>query len=388
MWLQRFKKLKRNIEKTRQKKAKLFKKVQSFFKSPKELRPAKLTNKTGFDIILETCASTKRNIQIARTTDLMYNLQLINVKPKKKKEYQYIFKEGSTVKSKTYNFEEALVRNGIIKWIFGDCQFGEFTVTEAIVDYVAQARRDERVTEKGLPPLEKTYFDKAKKIFEILKEETKIEENLCYSMIGAFWCEIGWAFDQPIYNKEECAGKGQPDTIGPENCGECWFGLTFWSTKEGVIKGINAPVPTDKLQYGGSHTEKTYKGGDTGTEQIPTPDTTKMLCGLDQEWQVKIVNYYVEKLCGKHGKNLIGKGDEDEEAKLCSSFLFKAGGKDPTLEEVDKRANDYIKRHEKDYGGKAKNGFATQMYVAMLFALYMENDEIPELEELDEMIGV
>jgi hypothetical protein len=313
---------------------------------------------------------------------------LINVKPKKKKEYQYIFKQGSTVKSKTYNFEEALVKNGIIKWIFSDCQFGQFTVTEAIVDYVAQARRDERVMEKGLPPLEKSFFDKAKKIFEILLEETNIEENLCYSMIGAFWCEIGWAFDQQIYNKEECAGKGQPNTIGPENCGECWFGLTFWSTKEGVIKGINAPVPTDKWQYGGQHDEFTYKGGKEGTEQIPTPDTTKMLCGLDQEWQVKIVNYYVEKLCGKHGKNLIGKGDEDEEAKLCSSFLFKAGGKDATLEEVDRRANDYIRRHEKDYGGKAKNGFAVQMYVAMLFALYMENDEIPKLEELDEMIGV
>lgn len=349
-----------------------------------------------YEKILRLIEDTGIDVRRSLTTDLMFDNDIFedNYNKYRKTDFIYLAPGFKTKKFKTNNLEDLLWLSGIVKEIFNEVEFGKFKLTETIVEYTAKARRDDRVPDKGLPPLEKSWFDKAKKVFKILLDETKIEENLCYSMIGAFWCEMAWAFDQPIYNKEECAGKGQPNTIGPENCGECWFGLTFWSAKEAVIKGINAPVPLDKWKYGGEHDEFTYKGGKDGTATIPTPDKTKMLCGLSEEWQVKIVNYYVEKTCGKHGKNLIGKGTGDEEEKLYSSFLFKAGGKDPTLEEVDKRVNDYIRRHEKDYGGeknpkyRAKNGFAMQIYVAILFALYLENDEIPKTEEVDKMIGV
>jgi hypothetical protein len=412
MWLQRFKKLKRNIEKTRQQKAKLFKKVQSFFKSPKELRPAKLTNKTGFDIILETCASTKRNIQIARTTDLMYNLQLINVKPKKKKEYQYIFKQGSTVKSKTYSFEEALVKNGIIKWIFGEFEFGDFVVPESIVDYTAQARRDKRVPDKSLPTV-KTLLDKGKKYYEMVEKETEINKKALFGILGAFWSEIAWAFESKDaqINKQEMHGDKSEEeqkelnngtvnanvvtgTTGASGCGEGWFGLTFWSQKQIIIRELK------KLKSSGKLNDPVID------ELIESEDATtgygsngKMLAHCSDETWCKICEIYMKKCAVTSGKALLSDSeDPDMEELLCASFLWKAADgaateKGLNMDAVEDVVQMYIRSHEKQNRAnnpnyKAKNGFAHMIYAGIMLALYMDTNEVPTIEEVDKLIGV
>ena len=52
-----------------------------------------------------------------------------------------------------------------------------------------------------------------------------------------------------------------------------------------------------------------------------------------------------------------------------------------------------METHEKQNKGnnpgyKAKNAFAQQIYAGIMLALYMESNEVTELEEIDNMLGV
>jgi hypothetical protein len=337
---------------------------------------------------------------------------LINVKPKKKKEYQYIFKQGSTVKSKTYNFEEALVKNGIIKWIFGEFEFGDFVVPESIVDYTAQARRDNRVPDKSLPTV-KTLLDKGKKYYEMVEKETEINKKALFGILGAFWSEIAWAFENKNaqINKQEMHGDKSEEeqkelnngtvnanvvtgTTGASGCGEGWFGLTFWSQKQIIIRELK------KLKSSGKLNDPVID------ELIESEDATtgygsngKMLAHCSDETWCKICEIYMKKCAVTSGKALLSDSeDPDMEELLCASFLWKAADgaateKGLNMDAVEDVVQMYIRSHEKQNRAnnpnyKAKNGFAHMIYAGIMLALYMDTNEVPTIEEVDKLIGV
>lgn len=380
MFLQKFRKLKANIAKARNERNKFIKRLSRFIKSPSELRPININKNTQFDKILEAFCITRHQTKLISTTDYLSRPDLLAAKPKKDKQFEYHFKNGSMTVAKANNLEDILVKGGIIKWIFGDLEFGNFMVPEVICEYVAESRRDDRIPDKGLPT-NKALLDKAKSAYETILDNTEMDENIAFSLLGGLWCEMGWAFNgEPIFNKAEQKGDGHEKTIGYSNCGECWFGLTFWETKSKIINRLNAKYPGEFANV--ATEESKYAPG-------------KMLCDYtDDDHQCKILDIFLKEFCGKHGKNMTGQGDDDLETQLYSSFLFKAApAKDPNLEEVKDTVDDYIRQHEKDYkknnpAYRAKNGFTTQIYAAIMLALYMENNEVPELEEIDNLLGV
>jgi len=379
MLLQKFRKLKGNIAKARKEHNKFIKKVAKFIKSPSELRPIKIRKNTQFDKILEAFCITRHQTKLISTTDFLSRPALLAAKPKKDKQFEYSFKNGSMTIAKANNLEDILVKGGIIKWIFGDLEFGNFMVPEVICEYVAESRRDDRIPDKGLPT-NKALLDKAKNAYETILDKTEMDENIAFSLLGGLWCEMGWAFDTVIYNTAEQSGQGLETTAGYSNCGECWFGLTFWQTKSKIIAKL-------KSKYG----DEFANVATVESEYVPG----KMLCDYkDDDHQCKILDIFLKEFCGKHGKNMTGQGDDDLETQLYSSFLFKAApAKDPNLDEVKDTVDDYIKQHEKDYkknnpAYRAKNGFTTQIYAAIMLALYMENNEVPDLEEIDNLLGV
>ena len=334
-----------------------------------------------YEKILRLIEDTGIDVRRSLTTDLMFDNDIFedNYNKYRKTDFIYLAPGFKSKKFQTNNLEDLLWLSGIVKEIFSG-QFGDFEVPSVILDYVAKARADDRVKDSSLPP-NKEYFEKAKKVYETILEKTKITPYVGYSLLGGLWCEMAWAFDKAIVNEDEAAGRGLPGTETYANCGECWFGLTFWNSKKTVISALKAYNPTKYARIPSD--QESYKN-----------QKENMLASFyDYETQCKILEIFLNKLAGKHGKNMTG-GTEDQEVMLYSSFLFKAGpAREPTLEKVKFTAEAYIKQHEKDYGGeknpkyRAKDGFATQIFVACMLAMFIDSGEVPKPEDVDKIIG-
>lgn len=397
MLLQKFRKLKANIAKARKEHKKFIKRVAKFIKSPSELRPIKINKKTQFDKILEAFCITRHQTKLISTTDFLSRPALLTAKPKKDKQFEYSFKRGSKTKIKANKLEDILVKAGIIKWIFSDMEFGDFIVPEIICEYVAEARRDDRIPDKSLPT-NQALLNKGKKYYNMLSDKTCLNKMSLYSMMGALWSEMAWAFENKnaqINTQERDAGKSDAKiknghsvagTQGNSGCGEGWFGLTFWNQKTTIISELKALKSDGKLNdpviNSLINTESGY-----GTNGI-------MLVNCSDETWCKIIEIYLRKCQSTYG-NILTAEDADLEELLYASFLWKAGnfGDGVNLDAVDKTAKRYIETHEKQNKGnnpkyKAKNAFAQQIYAGIILALYMENNEVPKLEEIDDMLGV
>lgn len=397
MFLQKFRKLKANIAKARNERNKFIKRLSRFIKSPSELKPININKNTQFDKILEAFCITRHQTKLISTTDYLSRPDLLGAKPKKDKQFEYSFKRGSTTTAVAYNLEDILIKGGIIDWIFGDMEFGGFVVPEVICEYVAQARRDDRIPDKSLPASQ-ALLDKGKKYYEMLNDKTGLNKMSLFSMMGALWSEMAWAFENKnaqINTQERDGGKEDAKikngnvvagTQGNSGCGEGWFGLTFWDQKTKIISELKALKSSGKLNDPAidnlKNSESEY--GTNGT----------MLVNCSDETWCKIIEIYLRKCQPRYGDILTAE-DPDLEELLYASFLWKAGnfGDGVDLDSVDKTAKRYMETHEKQNKGnnpgyKAKNAFAQQIYAGIMLALYMESNEVTELEEIDNMLGV
>lgn len=282
--------------------------------------------------------------------------------------HEEVYHKGKT-------FKETVVDTGVLASFFG--QFGDFNVPTRVIDGIIEARKNDQVHDTTIDSIPESRYKGAKEVFELLKENTDINEYALYGIIGAMYVECGWNFEDTIYNKDEQGGNGVAGTNGFAGCGECWFGLTFWKQKEKVIFEIDAPshIPRN---------ETAYNNGTTST----------ILASLDKSWQCKIINAYLKK-CAKKQYDILSKeikdisslSDEEMEEQLAASYLWKAGqGKDATLEDACEISETYMRTHEKQGHKNVKHGFYTQIFVAIAFALYLDEDKVYKAKEIDELL--
>ena len=351
-----------------------------------------------YEKILRLIEDTGIDIRRSLTTDLMFDNDVFedNYNIYNKTNFIYLAPGFKTKKFQTNNLEDLLWKSGIVKEIFSG-QFGDFEVPDVIVNYTAQARRDGRIPDKSLP-LSKDLLDKGKKYYKMLSDETGLNKQSLYSMMGALWSEMAWAFENKtaqINTQERDAGKDDAKienghsvkgTKGNSGCGEGWFGLTFWNQKTVIISELK------KLKAAGKISDPAIDNI-TNTEAGYGANGTMLVNCSDETW-CKIIEIYLRKCQPKLGK-ILTNNDADLEELLYASFLWKAGnfGEGVNLSSVDKTAKKYIETHEKQNKGnnpgyKAKNAFAQQIYTGIMLALYMYTGEVPELENIDKEIGV
>lgn len=254
-------------------------------------------------------------------------------------------------------------------------EFGDFVVPQKIIQYVIEARKENYVKDSNIPQ-DKKRFEDAKNVANLFLKETKINSFAIYSIMGALFVECGWSFDGKVYNSLEYAGGGAAGTDGKKGCGECWFGLTFWYQKEKIINKLNPPG----INYNSS-----------------ASPPAGMLTSLDRSWQCKIMEAYMESLPKYHVENLFMENkpnysDEERESILYSTYLWKAGcGYKPTFEDMKECTAKYKATHKKQSKSenfKPNDGFALQIYIAILFSLYIKEDKIYTPAEIDKKIGV
>lgn len=367
-----------------------------------------------YEKILRLIEDTGIDVRRSLTTDLMYDNDIFedNYKKYQKTDFIYLAPGFKSKKFQTNNFENVLWLSGIVKEIFDEIEFGKFKLTEAIVDYTAQARRDKRVPDKSLPTT-KTLLDKGKKYYEMVEKETEINKMALFGILGAFWSEMAWAFESKDsqINKQEMHGDKSEEeqkelnngtvnanvvtgTTGASGCGEGWFGLTFWSQKQIIIRELKKLKSAGKLNDPVIDELKESEDATTGYGS-----NGKMLAHCSDETWCKICEIYMKKCAVTSGKVLLSDAeDPDIEELMCASFLWKAGDgeaykKGLNMDTVEDVVQMYITSHEKQNRAnnpnyKAKNGFAHMIYAGIMLALYMDTNEVPTIEEVDKLIGV
>jgi hypothetical protein len=342
------------------------------------------------DDLLNAIIQTRTEVIHRSLYDIYLVLKTPLTKPKTQQRLDWMFKYNAQDKDKNYiysheeirhtgkTFKETVVDTGVLASFFG--QFGEFNLPQSILDRIIDVREKNQIPDNVLDSIPKSRFEQAKEIFELLKTNTQLNEYALYAIMGALFVECAWDFDGRVVNNDELNGKEGDagfvaGTGGESGCGECWFGLTFWPTKLAIINDIKPPgVSNDQSTYG--------KNG------------TKMLADLDKSWQCKIMNSYFKNIAKKQYEvlsktfsDISSLADDEMEEQLAASYLWKAGqGMDPTLENAEEIAERYIKTHTAQGHTNIKNGFYTQIFISIAFALYLEEDKVYKSKEIDELL--
>jgi hypothetical protein len=300
-----------------------------------------------------------------------------NELPERKKIYKYIDESSGSKKPKYTGktFKATVEDTGVLASFFG--QFGDFNVPQSIIEGIIDARKKDLIHDVTIDTIPKSLYEGAKEVFELMKKNTCINEYALYGVIGALFVECAWNFDGIIYNKDEYAGNGIEGTKGFAGCGECWFGITYWKTKIKIINAINAP----------SNIPRTPEGYEAG-------GPNNILASLNKDWQCKITDAFLKDCAPKQYKVLsekikdIGNLDDDKmEEQLSASYLFKAGpAMDPTLENACEISERYMRTHTKQGHRNVKHGFYTQIFVAIAFALYLDENKVYKAKEIDELL--
>lgn len=250
---------------------------------------------------------------------------------------------------------------------------GEYPIPPEVMEYIKQARDEDRVPDRNLPNSE----DRFERGVEIL--QAFLDEGVPYysavTMTGATWVECGW--NTNVVNTSERDGKGQGGTEGWTNAGEGLFGITFWSTKKKIIqklhslgKGINV-----------SDDESTYR----------KPSATHLMNLSDADW-ITIAKIYLDICAKKHAEILMNEdtpaNDEDRTKILSAGYLWKAApGREATFENTKTTADIYIREHERQGAIRAKNGFALQIWTSIFLDQYYNGlIDVDKIGEYDGMM--
>lgn len=250
-------------------------------------------------------------------------------------------------------------------------QGGEYPIPPEVMEYIKQARDEDRVPDRNLPNSE----DRFERGVEIL--QAFLDEGVPYysavTITGATWVECGW--NANVVNTHERDGKGLGGTEGWKNCGEGLFGITFWSTKLKIIKklhsmGLASNVPEDESKYD-------KKG-------------PRLMELSDSDW-ITIAKIYLEMCAKKHAEILMNEdepaNDEDRTEILSAGYLWKAApGREATFDNVKKTADIYIAEHERQGAIRAKNGFALQMWTSIFLDQYY--NELIDVDKIGDYDGM
>lgn len=338
-----------------------------------------------YDDVAQLILNTTRNIRIGQTADYFHNPATYTSPIENNGRVWYNCVRNGSELSAGEVLDVVLWDSGFLDEFFMG-QFGDMSVPDNILEYLVAERTDGFVQDKNLPEVE-SLFEDAARIMGLIEEKfTKpIDKSVLYSLMGALFVECGWTW-HGVYNQleantsDENAGKegsGVAGTTGFKNCGECWFGLTGWSQKAQIIKHFGW--------------ESEYMDGDQ-PKSTYNPTDEKMLCFRDEEDQIKMLQYYLEKMTKQYG-DIIFDPDEELDKKFFASFLFKAGNwkKTVDIEAVMDSVERYKKTHTKQSKNpdfKPSNGFCLQVYIGILLALYCEKGECEKIEEVDKLLGV
>lgn len=240
--------------------------------------------------------------------------------------------------------------------------FSNFNIPEDLIKYIQEEAEAGRVKETSLPNTE-DQFEKGENIYLAFKD-LGFSDEASFALTGACWVECGW--DVHRINKAELNGSGIMKTSGYSGAGEGLFGLTYWSQKKKIIDALNPPgIPSDEFEYNKKH--------------------SRHLMDLDDDWWVRIAEYYIKNMAPNHFNVL---NDEDDHIVLYASYLWKAApSRTPDFDSVKKTVEKYIQQNEKMYlarnpSFRMHNGFCTQLCVSYLLSRFVNGDETPSLKDL------
>ena len=88
----------------------------------------------------------------------------------------------------------------------------------------------------------------------------------------------------------------------------------------------------------------------------------------------------------EHNELIAEKDDEYLTSCLAASYLFKAGGKNPTFEEGKYRSYVYRKQHISMGYSHIQDGWATQLIVSIVLSKYIKGEPVKTYDDLIQTI--
>ena len=293
--------------------------------------------------------------------------------------------------------------------LFASTMNGDFPIPPLVLGYIKDMLAQGYILEQRISMLlsNESTLERGKVIVQSMVD-AGISSYVAIAITGALFVESGWKAvkcpEQTEFGGLIAQKRYTLNSTGHNwgDAGEGLFGLTFWSAKEHIINDPDfAPL---REKYKIPNVFENYNE-DLAAGRVDTMYTTTWkgmnveasghLSNLElDEWGIPLKIFLrrsrfwkdVFESTPEHDE-LIAANDIDYLTScLAASYLFKAGGKDPTYEEGKYRSYVYRKQHD-SMGYRVQDGWATQMIVSIALSKYIKGEPVKTFDELVEIIN-
>lgn len=286
---------------------------------------------------------------------------------------------------------------------------GDFPIPQIVLNYIKEMIGSGFIYGERISNLlvSDTTLERGKTLVQTMVN-AGISSYVAIAIAGALFVESGW---DAIKCPEQTEFGGLISGIRYKlnehrhnwaDAGEGLFGLTFWNAKEKIINDpefepirTKYQIPTVYEQY-----NKDLAAGRVDTMYVANWKGTSFeasghLSNLElDEWGIPLKIFLkgsrfwtdVFESTPEHNELIAEKDDEYLTSCLAASYLFKAGGKNPTFEEARYRSYIYRKQHTSIGYAHIQDGWATQMIVSIALSKYIKGEPAKTYDDLVQSI--
>jgi hypothetical protein len=293
------------------------------------------------------------------------------------------------------------------------CMFtinGDFPIPPLVLEYIKEMITGGYIYEKRISMAlnSEELWERGKTLVQTMVD-AGISNYVALGIAGALFVESGWnAVKCPeqtefggLISQKRYQLNGNGHNWG--DAGEGLFGLTFWAAKERIIKDPEFGPLKDK--YGIPDTFQKYNE-DLAAGAVDTMYTTTWkgstvtasghLSNLElDEWGIPLKLFLkgsrywgdVFENTPEHEEKIAAMDLDYLTACLAASYLFKAGGKEPTFAEAKSRSSIYRTQHQSMGYTHIQDGWATQMIISIALSKFIKGEPVEGgYEELKQII--
>ena len=286
---------------------------------------------------------------------------------------------------------------------------GDFPIPQIVLDYIKEMIGEGFIYEERISNLlvSDTTLERGKTLVQTMVN-AGISSYVAIAIAGALFVESGWnAVKCPEQTEFGGLISGVRYKLNEHNhnwadAGEGLFGLTFWKAKEKIITDpefehirskYNIPTVFEKYNkdLAAGRVDTMYVANWKGTSF----EASGHLSNLElDEWAIPLKIFLkgsqfwtnVFENTPEHNELIAEKDDEYLTSCLAASYLFKAGGKNPTFEEGKYRSYVYRKQHISMGYSHIQDGWATQLIVSIVLSKYIKGEPVKTYDDLIQTI--
>ena len=286
---------------------------------------------------------------------------------------------------------------------------GDFPIPPKVVEYIKDMFTNGFIYEKRISMAlsSNELWERGKTLVQTMVD-AGISSYVAIAIAGALFVESGWNAvkcpEQTEFGGLIAQKRYQLNSNGHNwgDAGEGLFGLTFWAAKERIIKDPEFEPIREKY-----HIPMTFAdyNKDLAAGRVDTMYTTSWK-GMNVEASGHLSNLALDEWgiplklflkSSRYWKDVFENTSEHEEkiaamdfdyltACLAASYLFKAGGKEPTFEEARSRSSIYRNQHQSMGYSHIQDGWASQMVISIALSKFIKGEPVAGYDDLKQII--